>query len=138
MTATDSSLSRHPSDSLTSPYSSGEADTCLRNGETLHEDFAKWETFFNKLETRLNSSHVLVTGGSGGIGSACVRLFAAEGARVVVHYNTGRERAEAAGGAAVVQADLTDEKQVDRMFAESGDLDICAAVAGIWPVEDVP
>ncbi len=90
------------------------------------------------METRLNSSHVLVTGGSGGIGSACVRLFTAEGAHVVAHYNTGRERAEAAGGAEVVQADLTDEKQVDRMFAEAGDLDVCAAVAGIWPVEDVP
>jgi 3-oxoacyl-[acyl-carrier protein] reductase len=90
------------------------------------------------LETRLNSSRVLVTGGSGGIGAACVRLFAAEGAHVVVHYRTGRERAEAAGGAAVVQADLTDEAEVDRMFADAGELDVCAAVAGVWPADDVP
>jgi len=90
------------------------------------------------LETGLDSSRVLVSGGSGGIGAACVRLFAAEGARVVVHYNTGRERAEAAGGAAVVQADLTDEAAVDRMFEEAGGLDVCAAVAGIWPAEDLP
>jgi 3-oxoacyl-[acyl-carrier protein] reductase len=90
------------------------------------------------METGLDGSNVLVTGGSGGIGAACVRLFAAEGARVVVHYNTGRERAEAAGGAKVVQADLTDEAAVDRMFAEAGELDICAAVAGIWPAQDVP
>jgi 3-oxoacyl-[acyl-carrier protein] reductase len=67
-----------------------------------------------------------------------VRLFAAEGAHVVAHYNTGRERAEAAGGAEVVQADLTDEAQVDRMFAEAGELDVCAAVAGVWPAEDMP
>ena len=50
----------------------------------------------------------------------------------------GRERAEAAGGSAVVQADLTDEAAVDRMFAEAGPLDVCAAVAGVWPADDVP
>ena len=42
-------------------------------------------------------------GGSGGIGAACVRLFAAEGAEVIVHYHQGRERAEAAGGAIVAR-----------------------------------
>ncbi len=90
------------------------------------------------METGLTGARVLVTGGSGGIGAACVRLFAAEGARVVVHYNTGRARAEAAGGAAIVQADLTVEADVERMFAEAGELDVCAAVAGVWPAEDVP
>ena len=90
------------------------------------------------MESGLRGARVLVTGGSGGIGAACVRLFAAEGADVVVHYNTGRERALAAGGSAVVQADLTDETAVDRMFAETGALDVCAAVAGVWPEESVP
>jgi 3-oxoacyl-[acyl-carrier protein] reductase len=37
----------------------------------------------------------LVTGGSSGIGAACVRLLAAEGASVVIGYNQGRDRAEA-------------------------------------------
>ena len=86
----------------------------------------------------LQGKRVLVTGGSGGIGAACVRLFAEEGADVVVHYNRGRERAEAAGGSALVQADLRDEREVSRMFAEAGELDVCAAVAGVWPGEDVP
>src|SRR5438094_75561 len=66
------------------------------------------------METGLRDRRVLVTGGSGGIGAACVRLFAAEGAEVVVHYHRGRERAEAAGGSRIVQADLRDEADVPR------------------------
>jgi 3-oxoacyl-[acyl-carrier protein] reductase len=89
---------------------------------------------------------VVVTGASGGIGSACVRAFAAEGARVLVHFNRGEERArvlaEELGGAPVAQADLTIEPDVDRLFAEAraalGQVDVCAAVAGVWPSADVP
>jgi 3-oxoacyl-[acyl-carrier protein] reductase len=90
------------------------------------------------VETGLAGKRVLVTGGSGGIGAACVRLFAAEGAEVIVHYHRGRERAEAAGGASVAGADLTDEAEVERLFAEVGLLDVCAAIAGVWPAGDVP
>src|SRR5579884_989550 len=94
------------------------------------------------VETGLAGRGVVVTGASGGIGSACARLFAAEGARVVVHYNTGRERAQEVGGAAVVQADLTRADDVQRLFAEAraavGSVDVCAAVAGVWPQADEP
>jgi len=89
------------------------------------------------METGLAGKRVLVTGASGGIGGACARAFTAEGAEVVAHYHRGRERAEALG-VAVVGADLTREDEVERMFAEAGRLDVCAAVAGVWPSEDVP
>src|SRR5215216_1550933 len=62
----------------------------------------------------------------------------AEGADVVVHYHCERGGAEAVGGSAVVQADLTREMDVDRLFEVAGRLDVCAAVAGVWPREDVP
>ena len=99
------------------------------------------------MDTGLSGKRVLVTGASGGIGAACARLFAAEDCRVVVHYNTGRERAEAVaadcgGNALLVQADLTREADAERLYSESraalGGLDVCVAVAGIWPEEDVP
>lgn len=99
------------------------------------------------METGLAGKRVLVTGASGGIGAACARAFAAEGARVLLHYHRGRERAEAAAAecgpdALVVQADLTREADAERLFAEAraalGGLDVCAAVAGVWPEEDVP
>jgi 3-oxoacyl-[acyl-carrier protein] reductase len=90
------------------------------------------------VETGLRGKRVLVTGASGGIGSACVAAFVAEGAEVVAHYHRGRDRAEALGEVMLVQADLTLEDEAERLFEQAGELDICAAVAGVWPAEDAP
>jgi 3-oxoacyl-[acyl-carrier protein] reductase len=94
------------------------------------------------VETGLAGKGVLVTGASGGIGAACVAAFRGEGARVAAHYHRGRERAEATHADVVVGGDLRDEREVARVFAEAraalGSIDVCAAVAGVWPSEDVP
>jgi 3-oxoacyl-[acyl-carrier protein] reductase len=98
------------------------------------------------VETGLAGKRVLVTGASGGIGGACAREFFGEGCRVVIHYHEGRERAEALseelGGAPIAGGDLQDEAAVDELFRRSidelGGLDVCTAVAGRWPEEDVP
>ena len=98
------------------------------------------------METGLAGHGVVVTGASGGIGSACARAFAGEGAKVLVHYHRGEERARALaeelGGAPVGQADLTVEADADRLFADAretlGRLDVCAAVAGVYPSKDEP
>jgi 3-oxoacyl-[acyl-carrier protein] reductase len=90
------------------------------------------------MDSGLAGKSVLVTGASGGIGGACARAFMAEGARVVAHYHLGLERAEALGADALVQADLTREDEVEAMFDAAGPVEICAAVAGVWPSDDVP
>ena len=87
-----------------------------------------------------------MTGGSGGIGAATARAFAAEGARLAIHFHRGRDRAAALAaelpGSALVQGDLTREGDVERVFGEARDalraLDVCAAVAGVWPEDDLP
>ena len=89
------------------------------------------------------SKTVLITGASGGIGSACVRLFAAEGYKVAIHYNTDKAAADklkdelhGTGCEAVcVWADLRDEAAVNEMFAEIeaqlGEVDVLVNNAGV-------
>jgi 3-oxoacyl-[acyl-carrier protein] reductase len=100
------------------------------------------------MNTNLANKVVLITGSSGGIGSAIARGFAAEGAKLVLHYRHGRARAAAlqrelgAAAAITVRADLTREAEVERLFALAvkrfGRVDTLVANAGSWDTRDVP
>jgi 3-oxoacyl-[acyl-carrier protein] reductase len=97
------------------------------------------------MDTGLGGKGVLVTGAAGGIGSAVARAFAAEGARVGVHYRSSKARAESVAfevDGVVLQADLTVESEVDELVpaaaAALGRLDVLVANAGDWPSEDAP
>ena len=86
----------------------------------------------------------LVTGSSSGIGSAIIRRFAAHGYDVVIHYNSGGDRAlaiaaEIAGrhqaAAHVIGADLSRKDEafrlVDEAFERFGRLDVAISNSGV-------
>ena len=85
----------------------------------------------------LHGKHVLITGGSKGLGLACARVFVAEGARPTLVARTPDRLAAAAlelGGVATVAADLTDAdsaaSMVDEVESRIGPVDILVNSAG--------
>ncbi len=85
----------------------------------------------------LNNQTALVTGGTAGIGRACAKLLAGEGATVVI---TGRdpERGKAAAAelgtnVRYVQADMSDAESVESLVQQVGDVDILVNNAASFP-----
>ena len=88
--------------------------------------------------------NVLITGGTGGIGTAMCVAFAQTGRNVAVHYNKSRKKADNLVGvlrdsygvnAIAVQANVADRPSVNAMFdeidSELGGVDILVNNAGI-------
>ncbi len=86
--------------------------------------------------------HVLITGGSRGIGAACVRAFAAQGDRVAFLYRRNDEaarRVAAETGAFAVRADLSNPLEAKRAVGEAeaalGGVDVLVNNAGISQIK---
>ena len=99
------------------------------------------------MDTGLENSTVVITGASGGIGSATAKEFAREKANLVLHGHTGTERLkqlsrELRTNTITVQADLTDPEETKSLFSrtenEFGPPDAFVANAGIWPEAETP
>lgn len=100
--------------------------------------------------TAFTGINAVVTGGSGGLGSAMVRAFAAEGARVViadVNESAGAALAAEIGSAAIfLRLDVTDERNwiavLDCVEAEFGSIGVIVNNAGVYrpniAFEDMP
>ena len=78
--------------------------------------------------------HVVITGGSRGIGAAAVELFAEKGYRVTFLYEKNHTAAEAVAektGATAICCDVSDSQAVKTAFEKIGDVDILICNAGI-------
>lgn len=99
------------------------------------------------MQPLLKNQVVLVTGASRGIGRQTALLFAAQGARVALHYHRNRKVAqqtlkELAGmGHALFQADLTDGRKAGGLVAavakKLGRIDVLVNNAGIYEMHPV-
>ena len=99
------------------------------------------------MSQQLSGKIVLVTGASRGIGAETARRFAAQGARVAVHYHAGQKAAEAVlnsldgQGHLLVQADLADPdgpgELCGRVVDQAGRIDVLVNNAAIWEAHPV-
>ena len=101
---------------------------------------------------KLNGKVAVVTGASKGIGAGIAKLFAAEGASVIVNYASSKSDADKVvdeitkrgGNAIAVQADVAKKADVEHLFASAekafGKIDILVNNAGVYefvPLENV-
>lgn len=96
----------------------------------------------------LEGKVALITGGSRGIGAACVRMFVEAGARVAFNYQQAQEAAEALVlelgelNCYAIQADLEgeggEEMLVEETLRHYGSIDALVVNHGIWPPQDQP
>ena len=85
---------------------------------------------------------ILISGGSRGIGAACVRAFCAAGDAVAFLYRENDEAASAVAmqtGAVAIRADITDRGAVDaaleQVRAALGEVDVLVNCAGIGQIK---
>ena len=95
------------------------------------------------MNINLKGQTAIVTGSSTGLGRACALGLAEEGMNVVVNYHSSEKEAnevgkmitDKGGQAIVVQADVSKEEDVKRLFKECmdafGDLDVVVSNAGL-------
>lgn len=86
--------------------------------------------------------HVLITGGSRGIGAACVRAFCQRGDAVAFIYQKDSTAAKAISdetGALAVQADISDPESVAHALgtirAQLGEIDVLINCAGVGQIK---
>ncbi|KAJ9661888.1 hypothetical protein H2198_001640 [Neophaeococcomyces mojaviensis] len=94
------------------------------------------------LDFGLRGIHVLVTGASGGIGIVTARTFLKLGAKVTAQYNSSPRELSKESGLIAVQADITSEADVTRLFDEAtsrngSPVQILIVNHGIWPTQNV-
>ena len=100
------------------------------------------------MELNLAGKRILVTGGSGGIGSEICRILSKEGAEVIIHYGKSKSIAEsvqkeitdAGGKATILGHNLSDTGSIADLknkILETGKIDGLVNCAGIYGDADI-
>lgn len=91
------------------------------------------------MDLKLKGQHVLVTGGSKGIGAACAKVFLQEGCSVTIvsrdaeKLNATRSDLAAFGAVTAMPADLSQGRERERVIAAHPEVDILVNNAGAIP-----
>lgn len=97
------------------------------------------------MDLGLKDKRVLITGATDGMGKALAKVFVEEGAHVIIHGRPAKENilkknCEELVNAEYVMGDLSDNRQVEQIWQQVGEIDVLVNNAGIWPtayVEDM-
>ncbi len=94
------------------------------------------------MELELTDKHILVTGGTGGIGRAIIEQLTLEGTKVSIHYHKNAKKAQELQNkyitekVVLLKGDLRKESDVQDIFSKAnnhfGRIDGLIANAGIW------
>jgi 3-oxoacyl-[acyl-carrier protein] reductase len=117
----------------------------MSTSNSLQSQESTTESSGEHMRKRFSNQVVIVTGGSKGIGRGISKLFAQEGAKVVL---VGRDEGQlqavessirANGGKAIhIQADVSNPNAMERMFEKTmdcyGRIDVLCHNAGIYPL----
>lgn len=121
-------------------------EVALGLGHSLLHPLARRPAIMTTTKQDRETRVAIVTGGSGGIGRACVERLARDGLSIVVHYESNQTAADALVGALRVngaravpaQADVADAGAVESLFALAeqtyGGVDVVVHTAGRMPL----
>ncbi len=97
----------------------------------------------SQMTNNLTNKTVLITGATGGIGKALCDSFASANARIVLHCNSNREKAESImnnlpnNEHMIVQGDLSSAENIERIFNEIANIDLVINNAAVIETHEI-
>ena len=97
----------------------------------------------SQMTNNLTNKTVLITGAAGGIGKALCDLFASANAKIILHYNSNKVKAESIMSQLpdnehmIVQADLSNPDNIKKMFNQIDNVDLVINNAAVVETHEI-